>query len=51
MQDEINIDAPRAVVRPNVEVFEKRKSYANVAINITFEAKMKAFKDDLIDID
>lgn len=51
MQDEINIDAPRAVVRPNVEVFKKRKSYANVAINIAFEAKMKAFKDDLIDID
>lgn len=50
MQDQMNIDAQRAVVKPNVEVFEKAKSYANVAINITFQAKMKVFKDDLIDI-
>lgn len=51
MEDEMNIDAQRAVVRPNVEVFEKGKSYANMTINITFKAKMKVFKDDLIDID
>lgn len=51
MQDQMNIDAQRAVVKPNVEVFEKAKSYANVAINIIFQAKMKVFKDDLIDID
>lgn len=51
MQDEMNIDAQRAVVRPNVEVFEEGKSYASMTINITFKAKMKVFKDDLIDID
>lgn len=51
MQDEMNIDAQRAVVKPNVEVFKKGKIYADVAINITFKAKMKVFKDDLIDID
>lgn len=47
----MNIDAQRAIVKPNVEVFEKGKSYANVAINITFKAKMKVFQNDLIDID
>lgn len=47
----MNIDAQRAVVKPNVEIFEKGKSYANVAINITFKIEMKVFKDDLIDID
>lgn len=47
----MNIDVQRAVVRLNVEVFEKGKSYANMTINITFKAKMKVFKDDLIDTD
>lgn len=51
IQDEMNIDAWRAVVKPNVEIFEKAKSYANVANNITFKTKMKVFKDDLIDND
>lgn len=57
MQDEINVlckkrwTTQRAVVRPNVEDFEKGKSYVNVDINITFKAKMKVFKDDLIDTD
>lgn len=51
IQDEMNIDAQRAVVKLNVEIFEKGKSYANVAINITFKIEMKVFKDNLIDID
>lgn len=44
------MDAPRAIVQPNVAVFIKGRSYANMAIKITFKAKMKVFKDDLIDI-
>lgn len=48
MKEEMNIDAQRAAVRPSVEVFENKKSYANVTINITFKAKMKVFNDDLI---
>ena len=51
MQDEMNSDAQRAVVRLNVEVFEKEQRYANVAMNITFKAKMKVFKGDFIDTD
>lgn len=47
----MNIDARKAVVKPNVEMFEKAKSYANVANNITFKTKMKVFKGDLIDND
>lgn len=44
----MNIDAQRAAVRPNVEVSENKRSYANVTINITLKAKMKVFNDDLI---
>lgn len=44
------MDAPRAVVQPNVAVFKKGRSYANTAIKITFKSKMNVFKDDLIDI-
>lgn len=44
----MNIDAQRAVVKPNVEIFEKGKSYANVANNRSFKTKMKVFKDDLM---
>ena len=43
MKEEMNIDAQRAAVMPNVEVFENKKSYANVTINITFKAKIKVF--------
>jgi hypothetical protein len=42
-------------VKPNVEGFakknKKQNNYANVDINTAFKAKMKVFKDDLIDID
>lgn len=51
IQDEMNIDAWKAVVKPNVEMFEKAKSYANVAKIITFETKMEVFKGDLTDND
>lgn len=47
-KEEMNIDAQRAAVRPNVEVSENKRSYANVTINITLKAKMKVFNDDLI---
>ena len=49
MKEEMNIDAQRAAVMPNVEVFVNKKSYANVTINITFKAKIKVFNNGLID--